>query len=163
MQLTNRQLPAGIYIVFGKDESIVDKILDGKSGYQILNLASTDSFKVPIYFKKEKLQWIPGIVSSHSEHPNNLFISTLHLLQKTDFLIVGTTGLSGTSLVEIIDYLCKTIALGKWLFFIDSTGDYLVENPIIKATEDSIKDIEAILQRATVKCSFPKFNFMFDE
>jgi hypothetical protein len=159
MELANQQSPAGIYIVFGIDESIVNKILDGRSGYQTLNLAMQDSFKVPIYFEKEKLKWIPGIVSSRSGHPNYLFSSLLHLLQKTDFLVVGTIGLSNASLLEILDHFIKNVPVGKWLFFIDSTGDYLIENPIVKVTGDSIKDLEAILTQTTLKCSFPKFSF----
>jgi len=161
MQLTNQQLPAGIYIVFGKDESVADKIINGRSGYQILNLARPDSFKVPIYFKKEKLQWFPGMVSSHSEHPNNLLSSAIHMLQKTDLLIIGTIGLSDASLIEVLDHFIKNVPVGKWLFFIDSTGDYLVKNPIVEVTECSIKDVEAILKRTTLKCNFPKFNFKF--
>lgn len=159
MQVTNQQFSAGVYIVFARDESAIAETITNESlNYKILNLASPDSIKIPTYFKKEKLEWTSGIVSSHSQHPNTLLSSAIHLLQKTDCLIIGTSGLSDSSLIQIINFFIKD-TLEKWLFFIDSTGDYLVENPIVKVTECTIKDIEAILKRTTLKCSFPKFNF----
>lgn len=150
MQLDNQQFLSGIYIVFGKHESIANIMPCGMSGRQTLNLARPDAHKVPVYFEKEKLQWIPGIISSHSEHPNQLFSSTAHLLQKTDCLIIGTSGLSNASVIEIINYFTKNLSFGKWLFFINPTTNHSTNNAFVQATEHNIKNIGALLDSTTL-------------
>jgi hypothetical protein len=159
VHIDNQKFPPGFYIVFSKDESIVDAILFGNVDSLMLNFSRYDAYKVSVYFKKEKLQWIPGIVTSHSEHPNNLLSSAIHLLRKTDCLIVGMAGLSHDSIIEIMEYFDKNMPSGKKLFFIDSTNDYLIDNPLIKVTEFNIKDIGIILKRTMFKCPFPKLSY----
>ena len=160
MHIDNQQFSPGLYIVFGKDESIADTILHGNTGSRMLNLARPDAYKVPFYFKREKLQWIPGIITSHSEHPNNLFSCAIHLLQKTDFLVVGTAGLSYDSIIEIIRYFAMNMPSGKRLFFIDSVTPQLAEDPkFMHVTTQTIGEFEAMFKDYIIRSPAPKITF----
>jgi len=160
MNLYNQQFPPGIYIVFSKDESIANTISHSNTGSRMLNLARPDAYKVPIYFKREKLQWIPGIITSHSEHPNNLFSSAIHLLQKTDCLVVGTAGLSYDSIIEIMGYFAMNMPLGKSLFFIDSVTRQLSEDTkFIHVTTHTMEELKATLKDPMFKSPVPKITF----
>ncbi len=157
---SDQQFPAGIYIVFSNDESIADTILNDISSYQMLNLARHDALKVPIYFKKEKLQWIAGIITSQSEHPNKLFSCIIHLLQKMNCLIIGSAGLSHDSTIEIIEYFTKNIPSGKSLFFIDSvTRQFAEDLKFIHVTTHTMGELEATLKDPRFKSPAPKITF----
>ncbi|WP_297334515.1 hypothetical protein [Flavobacterium sp.] len=106
----------GVYFLFGKDEKVCKTTFNKLQSRIFLNFAFKESIKVPDYFKENKLQLKFDTLSSYSEVPEKVLNVVLELSTKTNYLIIGTAGLSSTSIIEIATILKQKRSFENYIF-----------------------------------------------